>query len=178
MRANCLPLLALCAIAAASSPARAIEIHYVSTPLGSDSYEFEYAVANDGSLGAGVPVLLFDILFDPNGYDESSLAIVSPASVTGRWSELILGSAPGVPAAYDALATAGGIADGASESGFAVRFHWLGPGTPGPQPFEIFDPNTFEQIGGGVTSLPEAAPLWLAAGGAALCLALRRTSLR
>lgn len=39
----------------------------------------------------------------------------------------------GVEIAYDALATGAGIMPGASLSGFAVEFNWLGTGAPGTQ---------------------------------------------
>jgi hypothetical protein len=94
---------------------------------------------------------------------------VTPLPLAADWDELILGSGVLVSAAYDALALSGGIPDGASQSGFAVEFTWIGLGTPGAQPFEIFDPQTFEVLESGTTTpIPEASTLTLLAAGTAL----------
>jgi hypothetical protein len=156
-------------------PARAIQIQYSLTPLGGDSYRYDYTVSNDGTLPAGAPVRLLDVMFDTELYEESSLAIVTPSPLADDWDEILLASAPDVPAAYDALATGAGIPSGGSAAGFAVTFHWLGAGTPGSQPFEISDPVTFDVLESGVT-VPEPALGWLAASCAALLLAGRRAS--
>ncbi len=145
----------LVAFSASLAPARAIGITAEITALGGDSYRAVYAVHNDGSLGAGVSVLLFDLLFDPTDALESSLSIVSPASVSSGWSELLLASAPSVPAAYDALALGAGIADGGTVSGFAVEFQWLGAGAPGSQAFAIYDASSFALLESGATTVPE-----------------------
>ena len=149
-----------------ASPSGATVIASELTALGGDAYRAVYSVSNDGSLGAGSAVLLFDIGFDPVDFLESSLAIVTPAGLGAGWDELVLGSAPGVPAAYDALALAGGVADGAMVSGFAVEFVWLGAGAPtGVQPFAIYDPESFELLESGLTvPEPGALALLLAAG--------------
>ena len=60
-----------------STSAHAISVQYGLTSLGGNAYRYDYSIANDGSLGAGVPVELFDIYFDPTLYLESSLNIVS-----------------------------------------------------------------------------------------------------
>src|SRR5262245_23660898 len=150
-----------------SGPSRATVITAELTALGGDEYRAVYSVANDGSLGGGSAIVLFDVLFDPAQFLESSLAIVTPPALAAGWDELLLGSAPGVPAAYDALAVAGGIAAGAAVSGFAVEFVWLGAGTPtGVQPFAIYDPQTFALLESGLT-VPEpglAGLLTVAAG--------------
>jgi hypothetical protein len=90
----------------------------------------------------GRDIQAFDILFDSALYLESSLTSVSPPEITAVWDELILTSAPGLPAFYDVQALTGndGIAPGATVSGFAVEFTWLGdPAGPGIQPFLIYD---------------------------------------
>lgn len=121
-----------------ANPATAIIIDYDLTSLGGNSYQYDYTVTNDGSLGAGVALEWFAILFDPALYDEFSLSIVTPDPPASEWDELILGSGVGVPAAYDVFALAGGIAVGASVSGFAVQFDWLGAGLPGVQDVEVY----------------------------------------
>jgi hypothetical protein len=115
---------------------------------------------------------LFDILFDPANFLESSLTISTPSPLALGWDQLILASAPGVPAAYDALATGGGIADGATVAGFAVEFTWIGTGLPGSQPFAIYDPSTFDLLSEGTTTsvVPIPAAAWLLGSGIAILL--------
>lgn len=156
--------------------AGAIAIHYDLTALGGDDYRYEYTVTNDGTLGAGVALEWFAILFDPALYDETSLTIVTANPPAADWDELILGSGLLIDAAYDVFALAGGIADGDSVSGFAVEFSWLGAGMPFAQGFEIYDPVSLNVIETGstratVTSVPEPgtpALLFLAAIAAAM----------
>jgi hypothetical protein len=120
---------------------------------------------------------LFDILFDPENYLESSLTIATPAPLSQNWDQLILASAPGVPAAYDVLALTGGIADGTNVAGFAVEFSWIGQGVPGAQPFEFYDPVTFALIEQGVTTSPVPVPgaLWLLVSGLGALAGYRRS---
>jgi hypothetical protein len=169
-----LAVLACLLACAWAEPARAIRIEAAIDPLGGASYRAVYSVHNDGSLGAGTPVLLFDVLFDPALYREASLQIVTPIPLSSAWSELLLASAPGLAAAYDALALGAGIADGETAAGFAVEFEWLGVGAPpGSQPFVVYDATTFAVLEEGATLVPEAglpSVLALALAG----LALRR----
>jgi len=148
-----------------STPSNAATIHYDLVSLGSNDYRYEYTVTNDGSLGNGVALELFDIMFDPELYAELTLTIVTPTPPGGDWDEMILASAPSVPASYDVLALNGGIADGVSASGFAVTFSWLGVGSPGSQVFAIYDPQTYQLLEEGTTLaqavVPVPASLWL-----------------
>lgn len=164
-------ILALCV-----QTASATLIRYELTPTGGNNYRYEYTVTNDGTLGAGVALEWFAILFDPALYDETSLTIVTADPPAADWDELILGSGLLVDAAYDVFALGGGIADGDSVAGFAVEFTWLGAGMPSAQGFEIYDPVNFNVIETGstratVTSVPEPdtpALLLLAALAAAM----------
>lgn len=140
----------------ATQPASAIPIDYSVVALGGNSFRYNYTIANDGSLGAGVPVQLFDIIFDSALYDETSLNIVTADPPASDWDEAILATGFLVGPAYDALALAGGIADGDSVSGFAVEFTWIGAGMPGSQPFEVYDPDTFDLLDQGTTRLANA----------------------
>ncbi len=154
----------------------ATPIEYELTSTGGNNYRYEYTVTNDGSLGAGVALEWFAILFDPALYDETSLTIVTADPPVSDWDELILGSGLLVDAAYDVFALTGGIADGDSVAGFAVEFTWLGAGMPSAQGFEIYDPVSLNVIETGstratVTSVPEPgtpALLFLAAIAAAM----------
>jgi hypothetical protein len=157
----------------------AITIGFDLQALGGDHYRYTYTVTNDGSLGAGVALELFDILFPPDRYDESSLTIVTPPALQTAWSELILASAPGVPAAYDVAALSGGLPDGARVTGFAVAFQWLGTGSPGAQAFEVFDAQ-FNLLESGTTlpapptAIPEPGALALVGTGLVRLLWKRR----
>ena len=124
------------------------------TALGGDHYRYDYTVTND-TLGA--PLELFDLLFDPTLYDETTLTIVSDPAIGAGWVETILMSAPGFGAAYDLTALGGGIAPGALLSGFAIEFDWLGGGAPGVQPFEVYDPNTYVLLDSGTTILNDSS---------------------
>ena len=156
------------------SVAHATVVQYDLLALGGSDYRYTYTVENDGSLGAGMSIGLFDVMFDPALYNETSLTVATPAVPGNEWDEIILASAPGVPAAYDALALAGGIADGAAIGGFAVDFTWLGTGTPAGQPFAIYDPVSFALLQEGmtvsVTTVPLPQGLWLLASALASLL--------
>ena len=145
------------------SIASTVSMTYELTPLGGNVYRYDYSVDNNGSLGAGVPIELFDIFFNPALYDEASLTVATPSPLSTQWSETFLGSLPGIPAAYDALALSGGIPDGSTVSGFAVQFTWLGNGTPGSQPFSIYSAN-FDLLQNGTTApgntVPEPSFVW------------------
>lgn len=153
-------ILGALALALSVQTAGATLIEYELTPTGGNSYRYEYNVTNDGTLGAGVALEWFAILFDPALYDETSLTIVTADPPAADWDELILGSGLLIDAAYDVFALGGGIADGGSVAGFAVEFTWLGAGMPSVQGFEIFDPVSLNVIETGstratVTSVPE-----------------------
>ena len=142
-----------------AQPASAAIIDYELISLGGSSYRYEYAVTNDGSLGAGVSVEIFDILFDTSLYDDLSLNIVTLDPPASDWDEYFLGSGIGIPSAYEAWTWSTGIADGDTVFGFAVEFGWLGEGIPGEQGFEVYDPLTFNLLETGTTrSSVEAVP--------------------
>lgn len=156
-------LLAATVLFVASTAGHAATITYVATQVSGDTWRYDYTVINGPSAPS---VKLLDILFDPVKYDEATFLVQSTAAITAAWDEQFLASGLGVPAAYDALANGTGIAAGASAGGFAVQFRWKGTGTPGPQPFEIYDANTFALLGTGTTTpvpLPGALG-FLAAG--------------
>ena len=153
----------LCALLlSAAIPAHAVQIAYDLESLGGNGYRYTYTVTNDGTTGGAVE--LFDVLFDPALYDESSLTIVTANPPASDWSEAILASGVLIPAAYDALAFSGGIPISGSQAGFAVEFAWLGIGTPGDQGFEIYDSVSFDLLEAGTTTavvpLPGAVVLF------------------
>lgn len=159
----------------ATGVAEAAVIDYQVTNVSGSTWRYDYTVSNNGAITS--EIYLFDILFDPVLYDEDSLAVVSDSGLTFSWDQIILASGVGVPAAFDALVDGGGIGTGESISGFAVTFTWLGAGTPGPQGFEIYDPQTFELLGEGTTTVvPLPATAWLFATG--MAGAIRRAKRR
>ena len=172
-------ILATLTLLLAAQTAHAIPINYELTSLGGTSYRYDYTVTNDGSLGAGVAIDWFAILFDPALYDESSLTIVTTDPPASDWDELILASGFLIDAAYDVFALASGIAPGEAVSGFGIEFAWLGNGTPGAQPFEIYDPDTLDVLGKGLTrstvaAVPEPGSLALVLAGAIAGMATLR----
>lgn len=145
--------LALVAALGFSASSHAVIIHSDLTSLGGTAYRYDYTVTNDGSITS--EVTLFDILFDPTLYDESSLTNLSTAS---GWDTIFLGSGVGVSAAYDALALGAGIGIGESVGGFAVSVNWIGAGTPGSQQFLVYDSLSFEELGGGSSQVSSPPP--------------------
>ena len=131
-----------------------VEIDYTLSNLGSGVYRYNYSVDNNGSLGAGVAVDLFDINFDPSLYQSP---VIVPPTPPSQWSEMILDSVgSAIPVAFDVEGTSGGIPVGDTANGFAVTFTWLGKGLPGSQGFEIYDPVSFALLQSGQTDpVPE-----------------------
>lgn len=138
-------------LVSAAGAASATMITFDVASLGGGRFRYSYQIENDGSLGAGVAIEGVAIDFDPALYDETSLQISSDAALGSEWSQTVFFSLPALPAIFDAMALGGGIADGALLSGFAVDFFWLGPGSPGPQSYLIYDPITFDSIEYGIT---------------------------
>lgn len=139
----CAPLILMSFQAAAGT----VAVDYTLTNLGSGQFRYDYSITNNGGLGAGVPIQLFDILFDPTLY--TGLANVTPAPLANQWSQIFLNAVGTSPILFDNLATSGGIFDGTTTSGFAVQFTYTGTGTPGDQPFQVYDPQTFNLLLGG-----------------------------
>jgi len=173
-------VLGLSAHAMAVGPT--IPVRYRVVSMGGNVYRYIYTLTNNGSLPGGGPLQLFDIYFDSSLYQFSSLVVVTPGSFSAQWSQLILPPVPGVPSAYDVLSLTGGLPAGSTVSGFSVQFTWLGAGSPGSQPFEVFDPVSFLSLQRGQTVLdsvpvPAASDLTMGLMGIALavsaCLQVR-----
>ena len=124
------------------------------TTPGQDLWEFKYSLSGLAlSANQGFTVMfdrtLFGLLQDP------------PPAAKADWNvlavqpDLFLGS----DGFYDALA----VRDTPSVTDpFAVQFVWFGPGTPGPQPFIVYDANFLPLLAGQTESLPPPGPTLLA----------------
>lgn len=147
----------------AAQPAAATTIQFLATDLpdanhGMDLWRYSYQVSNSTfATGFG-----FSIFFDWPSFVELESP---PPAVGSDWNIITLQPDVNLPddGVYDALA----LVNGASLSQpFNVTFVWVGQGSPGPQPFVIYD-LTFQTIEAGIT-VPEPSVLMLAAACAAL----------
>ena len=156
-------LLVMAALSMVPQAASAAGIQFTATDLadvnaGEDLWEYEYFVSGIAFLAdQGFAVYASDGLY-------ADLAIVDPPAAD--WDALAIqpDAVLNSPGAYDALA----LIDGPSLLGpFKLQFVWLGAGTPGSQPFDIYGVDAtgaYEVLDQGRTvrrSVPEPAVLGL-----------------
>jgi hypothetical protein len=136
-------------------PASAATIDYQASNLGGNSWEYSYTITND-TLGAALEE--FTIFFEVGLYE--NLAVTASAT---DWDSLVVQPDGGLPdnGYFDALAQGGGIPVSGSLGGFKVSFDFLGAGTPGAQPFDIVDPDSFVILESGSTAAVPAPPAGL-----------------
>lgn len=160
----------------AAGAANAAYIHAALTKVGGDTWDASFTVGAD----PGQTVGAFSVYFD--------WTQVSNIQVLGSpvdWDSIAIQADGGLASDgfFDALALAGGIADGDSLGGFVARFDWADPAGPSTLRFTINDPVTFEALergaveltsGGGGNSVPEPAPVALAALGLLAATVARR----
>lgn len=149
----------------------ATTISYEATDLtdttpGEDLWQYSYTVGNFlFNMDYGFTIF-FDYLLYANLEDP-------PPSVNSDWDPIVWQPDLNIPddGAYDALA----LADGASlADSFTVSFVWLGSGTPGAQPFDVYDPS-FNTIDSGQSApVPEPATILLVGSGLVGIIALKR----
>ena len=148
-----------------SGSSYAITISYQVTDLtdttaGQDLWQYSYSISGyTFNTGYG-----FTILFD---YSLYSGLEDPPPFVNFDWDPIVLQPTLALPAdgTYDALAL---VNNASLADPFVVSFVWLGSGTPGPQPFDLYvnDPD-FEILESGRTTpegtspIPEPATLLL-----------------
>lgn len=118
---------------------------YTATDGGGGQWTVSYQVIND----TGVNIDGFTLYFDPTLY--SNLA--DPAGPVD-WDLIVSqpdvgNSADGI---FDALSLGGPLAPGASFGAFTLNFLYLGPGSPGAQPFEFYVLEPFSVVVDGLTS--------------------------
>lgn len=153
--------------------AHATTIVFSTEFIAGSDWRYHYTIKND-SLAANIDE--FTIFFDRNLYKNLTVEAAS-----GGWDPVVIQPDSALPSDgfFDALAMAGGIALGDSLSGFAVRFTYLGPGSPGVQAFDIVDA-AFNVIDSGFTTpvptspIPEPHGLMLLAIGLAAALRARQ----
>ena len=146
-------------------------IIYQSSDLGGGRWQYTYEVTNNSLT---VPIEEFTIWFDYDLY--TNLAVETPATPSG-WDQLVLQPEPVLldDGAYDAKTLDAGISLAQTLAGFSVSFDWAGIGEPGPQPYDIIDPQTFETIDSG-TTVPEPATLLLLGLGGVILQRRRKTA--
>jgi hypothetical protein len=168
----------LCAATVAFALSRSSEatvITYDLTNLSANTWEYDYHVGND-TLSSDIEE--FSVYFDFSSY--ANLMVTTPLSPA--WDEIVVQPDTGIPddGFFDALVALGpSIAPGTTQSGFSVKFDWLGAGTPGAQFFQVVDAITFDVLDEGFTapapaSVPEPCAFLLALAGIAVVAVRRR----
>jgi hypothetical protein len=169
------PVIAALLLAAVpcAATAQSVSITFDASQIGPDRWQYVYDVANVALPDA---IEEFTIWFDAALY--GNLSIVTPNPPAADWDELVAQPDPIISddGFYDTLALSGGIAPGTNVAGFAVEFDWLCAGTPGGQPFEIINPDTFQPICAGTTTPEPASLLLLTITGLAIRTPRRRNS--
>lgn len=132
-----------------SSTAAATEVEYALEDVGGGQWVYHYTMRNTTLAD---PIEQFVIWFEPGLYE--NLSIVSEPEIGYDWYQDTVEPDPVwlFYGAYRALAWDEGIGVGEYESGFAVRFTYLGGGAPGVQEFDIVDPNEYVSLEAGWTA--------------------------
>jgi len=139
--------LAVVSIWLVANQSTAVVIEYDLDALGGSTYQYTYNVIND-DMAAGVDE--FSIFFDLNLYSDL-LVTASPSD----WDSVVFQPDPLLPddGLFDSLSLSGTLVQGESIDGFSVSFTWLGQDLPVSQLFNIVDPNTFEILVSGTTTV-------------------------
>ena len=119
-----------------SAPARAATINFIATDLGGDLWQYDYFLVNTSfQTNQG-----FAVFFDDALYSTLALPPALPPALLADWDPLVVQPNPDPVVQsdgyYDALAL---VDNPAFTDPFQVRFIWLGNGSPGSQPFEIYE---------------------------------------
>ena len=163
----------LCALAVlVAAPARAVEIAYTAVDLadaqpGVDRWLYRYQL-DEFLYGAGYG---FTVYFDPDLYAELDAGALAP----DQWDPVV--ADPDVNlGAYGYYDVEARVSAPSVATAFTVSFRWLGAGTPGPQPFEVREPDpSFDVVESGTTVVPEPAAFSLGACALAALVRTRRS---
>jgi hypothetical protein len=161
-------------VAFAAAPAGAIVVTYFPRDVadavpGEDRWEYAFRIDDFAPYGAGYG---FTVRFEPDLYAALDPDPQSPP----QWDAIT--AEPDANLGDDGLYDAGALVDAPSAAAvFHVSFVWLGTGTPGPQSFDVREPDpSFEVVESGTTVLPEPAGISLGMGALATLAATRRTA--
>ncbi len=129
-------------------PVIGTEVSYCLEELGGGQWVYNYTFTNNT---LGQPIEQFIIWFEADKYE--NLSIVSDPDIGYEWYQDTVEPDPIWldDGAYRALAYYDGILPDDLETGFAVRFTYLDAGVPGPQEFDIVDPNEYVSLEWGLT---------------------------
>jgi hypothetical protein len=167
-----------------AADAQAIAIQFDTTNKGGDVWQYSYSVS-DFAFGAN-QALFID--FDSNLYSDlqDTTPLIQDTSPTPQpvWFTTTFPTSVATPGNVGDLPPGSFVAvslvDGASlATPFTMTFTWLGSGTPGSQPFTVYqldgDLNVVDVLASGATSaVPEPATLALTATGLAFAVIRRR----
>jgi hypothetical protein len=133
-------------VSIAFAPTTNAQITYTTTDVSGNTWDYNYTITNNTPIN---PIGEFTVFYTLGQYSNLMLE-----SSPGNWSSIVAQPDAGLPADgfFDALALDSGLATGNTATGFTVQFTYLGQGTPGSQPFNIVDPNTFQTLSAGNTT--------------------------
>ena len=148
------PLIALLALGFATGAAATL-ITYQATDLPDipgqgDRWQYSYKVSGSFGLDGG-----FNVLFSPL----YSLLEPSTPQVVGDWEVVVVAQPDPVLLADGLYSAVAAVPAPSLANVFIVTFDWLGSGTPGSQPFEVFDASGFLPLEGGLTQAVGQVPL-------------------
>ena len=149
---------ALLSLLCAAWGAQATIISYSVENIHDNTWEYQYAVTNDT---LDVSIEQFTILFALDSDSNPLHSNLTVAKVPDAWDPMVAQPDAAVPdeGFFDVQTKGPGIDPGDTVGGFAVRFEFLGAGTPGAQEFLILDPNNFFDIlDQGTTELAATTP--------------------
>lgn len=125
-------------------------ISAVYHPLTGHQWTVDFTVTGDGS-----PAVINDFTVY---FPDASFSALSLGASPSTWDSIVIQPDTTLhsPGFLDSLALGSGIGNGASVSGFDVRFTFLGSGNPPPLRFDINDAN-FHAVYSGLASVTVAA---------------------